>query len=499
MRRLDSPRGHRQATLPGPGRAIGVDLGTQGVRVVLVDHDGLVVSRAHESWALDGADSVFHEQDPEMWWEATLRCVQAALCGHALADQVFLSVAATSGTLVTTDASRNPLRPAIMWNDKRSSREAGEANDALRGSELAKWCVFRPTFTLPKALWVRRNEPDVWRRARHLFSAGDWLVARLSGGAIVSDYTNALKWGYDLHRLRWPEAIEELGVARGTLQEVVAPGTPVAQLSPALASVLGLPRRTTIVAGLTDASAAQIAAGVVDEGRWVTTIGTGLSIKGVTATRLGDDSGAVYSHRRWDRGWIPTATSHCGADSITRRFPGADLAALTREASTLRFSSVLVLPLTTVGEFFPFWSPDARGFEVGKPASVADRFRGFLEGLAYIERLGMERLADLGVAALGPQVTMGGGAVNTEWMRLRASILGRPVTTPTEASSAFGVALVALAASPTAITELVIATVQHTTLIEPETQAQHDYESRYGAFLEELGDRGYFRAPAVQG
>jgi sugar (pentulose or hexulose) kinase len=242
---------------------------------------------------------------------------------------------------------------------------------------------------------------------------------------------------------------------------------------------------------MTDANASQVASGAVDKGSWVTTIGTGLSIKGTSDQKIQNEINQVYSHRHWDRGWIPSATSHCGADAIGVRFNGQNMAQLSHAAAQLPMSSVLVLPLATVGEFFPFHAPSARGFELGSSAGPGDLFRGYLEGVAFIERLALERLEDLGADVRGPQVTMGGGALNTLWMNLRASVLGRPVLRAEETSAAFGASLIALAANPKEISRTARRLVRYNYEAEPHPIESGLYHSRYEQFLDELKLQGY--------
>jgi sugar (pentulose or hexulose) kinase len=475
---------------------MGIDVGTQGVRVIVAGSTGRVYARAHEAWPLQPGDSDYREQNPAAWWDAIKRCVRRAVSEISEPSSLVVSVTATSGTLVLADANMLPVRPAIMWNDKRARTEARSANEAFEKGGVSGAAVFRPTSALPKAMWVRSHEPDVWEQVRHVLSAGDWILARLRRTVAVTDYTNALKFGYDLEVLRWPGAIEGLGIPHSYLPTVVRPGTALGQVSPAVCEELDLPKDTTVIAGVTDANAAQVAAGAVDPGDWVTTIGTGLSIKGVSAVRLDESNGSLYSHRHWASGWIPSATSHCGTDSIGLRFPGANLAELTAKGRVNSPSSVLVLPLATVGEFFPFHAPQAQGFEVGRPTSQADLFRGYLEGIAYIERLSMERMGQMGAPATGTQLTMGGGAANTDWIRLRATVLGRSVARPVETSSAFGAAIIALAASPERISATAKRMVTVESQSDPEDGLMGMYEDRYFEFIEELSARGYIDSAA---
>lgn len=459
---------------------LGIDLGTQGVRVEALSRDGATLADARRGWSITAGD--LQEQDPATWWDAMLQAVRevaAAVPGRIQA----LSVAATSGTLVLADEHLQPVRPAILWHDKRAVREAARAAEVLGENAI------RPGFTLAKAMWVREHEPEAWARTRWVLSAGDWMLARLTGAAPVTDPTNALKTGADLDELVWPTSLEACGIDRATLPSIVPTGSLIGTISEAVQAATGLPPETTVHAGVTDANAAQIAAGVVDVGDWVTTIGTGLSIKGVTRSRIRDDVGALYSHRHWSGGWIPSGTSHCGAESLATRFAGEDLQALTAAASEP--SDMLVLPLSARGEYFPFRNADATGFEVGAPRSRADHFRAYLEGIAFVERLAMERMAALGADVSGPQATMGGGAGNDTWMRIRATVLGRPTTRPANTSSAVGAAVIAAAADPARITASARAMVRPGAQFEPDAALTAHYDSRYAAWLHELASRGY--------
>lgn len=477
--------------------ALGIDVGTQGARVVIIDEIGTVRARAESGWPLQGDASDEREQDPADWLSAIVECVRSASAGVKANRITSISVAATSGTLVLTDANLVPLRPALMWNDKRARREADEANLAFRQHPPCGYVTaFRPTSTLPKALWVRRHESEVWARARHILSAGDWILAQLRGGEPRSDYTNVLKLGYDLETLEWPSVLEDnLGISPSLLPSVVAPGTELGPMTDAAAASFGFSHRPIVIAGMTDANAAQLAGGAVDEGSWLTTIGTGLSVKGVSRARLSSPDGALYSHRHWHEGWVPTATSHSGADSIATEFRGEDLNELTALAHQRELSSTIVLPLATVGEFFPFWAPTATGFVVGEPRDRGDLFRGFLEGIAFVEGLIMQRMVERGAAVIGAQLTMGGGASNTAWMAIRANILGRPVARPKETSSAFGAAIIALAGDPALIAQTADATVRLDLVVEPDSAGVARYAERHGEWLQQLAQRGYLDEP----
>src|SRR6218665_883215 len=216
IRRLSSPVSGRSCTTGrrrrvgvrcyfDGGVALGIDGGTQGPRVIVAERGGRVLASARRTWPLQDDDEDKREQDPEEWWRAVVSCLRevTSLLGRVSVGAV--SVAATSGTLVLADDRMRPVRPAMMWNDKRAKLEVDIVNNELR-EEIST--AFQPGFTLPKALWVARHEPEIWRAARHVLTAGDWLLCRLTGLAPVSDFTNVFKSGYDLRNNRWPEGLD---------------------------------------------------------------------------------------------------------------------------------------------------------------------------------------------------------------------------------------------------------------------------------------------------
>src|SRR6218665_14555 len=267
------------------GVAIGIDVGTQGARVIVAERGGRVLASARRTWPLqdddedkreqdpeeggvmvgEGGGGVFasarrtwplqdddedkREQDPEEWWRAVVSCLRevTSLLGRVSVGAV--SVAATSGTLVLADDRMRPVRPAMMWNDKRAKLEVDIVNNELR-EEIST--AFQPGFTLPNALCVARHDPEIWRAARHVLTAGDWLLCRLTGLAPVSDFTNVFKSGYDLRNNRWPEGLDRLGFPCDRFPRVVASGTDIGPLSPQVVADTGLSSETRVVAGITD-------------------------------------------------------------------------------------------------------------------------------------------------------------------------------------------------------------------------------------------------------
>ncbi|MFA6112281.1 MAG: FGGY family carbohydrate kinase, partial [Candidatus Latescibacterota bacterium] len=335
---------------------IGVDLGTSGVRALGVRADGRVV--AGESASLDAARVTNaagrHEQEPRVWWEVTAEVLQrltASLRQAGYPDETWagLAVDGTSGTLVCLDRDGVPLRPAIMYNDARSGIEA-EALNALAPEFCDRLGYrFAASYALAKIEWVRCHEPEIFGRTVRFLHQGDWLEGCLCGEYRVSDYSNALKTGYDLIEEDWPSWLDRLPGVRERLPEVVAPGTRVGSVSAAAASATGLPAGLPVMTGATDGTAACLASGVRRPGDYNTTLGTTLVFKGVSQ-RLGrHPQGLVYSHKLPGGLWLPGAASNTGGEWIEAGYPGADLAALDRAAARLLPTACLAYPLTRQG------------------------------------------------------------------------------------------------------------------------------------------------------
>jgi sugar (pentulose or hexulose) kinase len=423
---------------------LGIDLGTQSVRVVLVEEDGTVASAASAPLISVRSEEVRHEQDPEEWWEAVGRAASEATGGLDGVEVAGLAICSTSGTTLLADGEGYALTPAIMYNDGRASEEARLAQEA--GEEVWDSLGYRisGSYALPRLVWLLghgRGEGAV-----RMMHQADFVASKLAGGPVATDWSHALKTGWDLINERWPEELmERLGVPVELLPPVVRPGTRIGEVGSAASEHTGIPAGTPIRAGMTDSCAAQIAAGALDEGSWNSVIGTTLALKGVTPKLLRDPGGVVYCHRHPDGGWLPGGASSTGAGVIPQMFPGADLDDLNEGAARRGPSTAVFYPLASKGERFPFVDPEARSFWVGEAEDEADRFRAVLEGVAFVERLCFVHLESLGASVAGPVNSTGGGAKSRLWSQLRADVLGVSVVVPCSSEGSVGMAILARA------------------------------------------------------
>jgi sugar (pentulose or hexulose) kinase len=480
---------------------IGIDVGTQGARVVASDPAGAVLAQAERSFPRDAVTALpagWFEQDPNAWWSATagsLREVTAALAAQGIRPEAVrgVSVTSTSGTVVAVDGAGNALGSALMYNDRRSEAEAREVGVAGAALAAKLGYGFASSFALPKILWLRKHDPARFRAARRMLSPTDFIVGRLSGVFDVTDYTNALKTGYDLLDQRWPGFISDaLGLPAGLFPRVVAPGAPIGAVS---AATCGLAAGTPVLAGMTDGCASQVSTGAIAPGQWNSTLGTTLVIKGVTRQLLRDPQGRVYCHRHPDGHWLPGGASNTGGECITQRFGDRRATELEARVRTLPPTGVLVYPLLKPGERFPFVDPAATGFALGDTSNEAVHYLAHLEGVASVERLAYEVLAELG-AVVGDTIHVAGGASKSAaWLQVRADLLGKALHVPAAGGGAMGAAI--LAAAGTVHRGLVPAAqamVRIERTIEPRPDQRSAYNAQYARFRAELVRRGHLRA-----
>lgn len=495
-------------SLPTAPLVLGIDLGTSGVRAMICSVAGEVVAGASVPLvagrlAADGMPTLlpqdakdgYREQSPDAWWEAVRQATHAAIEQARLArgaplELVGVCVDGTSGTIVAVDAANRPTRAAIMYNDARSTAEAAELNRPA-GEHCAKLGYrFDASYALAKILWIARREPDVWTRTARVVHQADYIVGRLSGDFSITDYSNALKTGFDLIDDCWPAWLSQFAGITERLPRVVAPATAISAISPSAAEATGIPPGVAVFAGATDGVAACLASGLRNFGDYSTTLGTTLVFKGMSQRIVQDPNGLIYSHKLPGGAWLPGAASNTGAAWITNWFAGEDPQALDLRAATFLPGRVLAYPLVGRGERFPIVAPKITGFVTPETSDTAERFAACLVGTAMIERLSYHTM-DLACAPTGGAVySTGGGSRSDVWTQCRADATGRLFHRPATPESAFGSAILAAAGAHFGdLGEAIRSMVRVERTFEPDQTRIAAYDDLYGQFVEELSRR----------
>jgi D-ribulokinase len=404
--------------------SIGIDFGTSGARLVAIDTDRNVLW-----WGT-------RELSVGTWREtlfASIREVPPAI--KQLVNRI--AIDGTSSTVLLCDAQGQMVGEPILYNDDRGKTELVR----LRAFVPAGQLVLSATSSLAK-LYSLVSQPQRLDRARYFLHQSDWLAAQLHGKLGVSDYHNALKLGYDVESLCYPDWLDRHPY-RPLLPQVLAPGTQIGKVLPQVALELGLAADCVVCAGTTDSIAAFIASTASTPGSAVTSLGSTLVIKLLSQKRVENIRYGIYSHR-WGDLWLVGGASNTGGAVLRHFFSDAELVSLSQEIDPDLPSELDYYPLLTPGDRFPINDPNLPPRLTPRPDRDSDFLHGLLTGIAKIEARGYQLLAELGATPLTAIQTAGGGANNPTWTKIRQRYLPVPILISQHQEAAYGTALLAI-------------------------------------------------------
>ena len=407
--------------------AVGIDLGTSGVRAVAIDGGVTIVA---EGRAAITADS---RRDPVSIWSAVTSALDMLCAAVDPRDIAAIAVDGTSGTIIPTDMSGAPIGLATLYNDKAEAASVARVSAAAPADSPARG----QSSPLARML-DRASLPGL---AGFLHEA-DWITHRLGAPYGVSDANNALKSGYDPREGHWPAWIATAGLDLALLPGVVEPGTPVGHVGMDIATRFGFSPETRLVAGTTDGCASFLATGADTAGDGVSALGSTLTVKLLSERPVSAPAFGIYSHRLLGC-FLPGGASNAGAAVLTRFFTPDQLAALSARIDPTRDSGLDYYPLPAPGERFPVNDPALLPRLDPRPDDDARFLHGLLEGLARIEAGAYRRLAELGAPPVRRVLSVGGGAANPVWTALRARIIGVEVAAAAHTEAAYGAARLA--------------------------------------------------------
>lgn len=419
------------------GLALGIDLGTSGVRSAVIDAEGAVLAMARGSYG----DDAQARRDPAAWWRAVTACLDAQMqalrdAGHDPATIGAIAVDGTSGSVVLTDAALMPVTRALMYDDAGLDAEAALIAACAPAQHIARG----PGSALARAL--RLVAEDQGGRAAHLLHQADFIAARLMDRGGMTDLNNALKTGIDPVTGAWPDWLGGLPLPARLLPVARPPGAPVARVAPAIAARFGLSGAAMVHAGTTDSIAAFLAAAAPMPGAAVTSLGTTLAVKLYSDRRIDAPEMGLYAHRLGN-GWLLGGASNTGGGVLLSLFNPAELDGLSARIAPNVESPLDYYPLLRPGERFPVNDPALPPRMAPRPPDDVAFLHGLFEGMARIERRAYEILAERGAPRPTRILTAGGGAANPVWSAIRARVLGIPVVAAEMPEAAVGCAQLA--------------------------------------------------------
>ena len=501
---------------------LGLDVGTQSLRAAIVDLRGRTVAYGVASIDTTYPRPTWAEQDPEQWWAAARTAVGKALVeGNVRSDQVAgLGLSCTACTVLACAADGSPLRKSLLWMDQRAHREAAEI--AATGDPVLRYVSGRvsPEWMLPKALWLKRNEPDLYHRAGRIVEGTDWLMHRLTGDWTLSLNHVAVKWNYARPDGGWPRAMMAAVGLDDLLDKWPARIVPLGQgggtLAPDAAAWLGLATGTPVAQGGIDAYLGMLGLGATGDGDVAVVIGSSTCHLAQSAAGVfGSGAAGCYPDATVEGLYTleagQTATGSI-LDWYRRHFAGREQAEADRRgvnvyevldaqaAATPPGADGLVVRDDWQGNRSPHKDPLARGAILGLslahgPGHV---FRALYEATACGTRQILEDAAAHGLR-VGRIVLGGGGCKSALWLQIHADILGRPVHLTREPESCALGAAMAAAVGAGLFPDFAAAAVAMVALdrvVEPDPSNRAAYDALFATYRRAYGAiRGLIRGP----
>lgn len=426
-------------------RLLGIDIGTSGCKVLLIDETGRVLKSASAEYPLSVPQPLWSEQNPADWWEGVQKCLREI--GEPNPDAIGLT--GQMHGAVFLDESDEVIRPAILWNDQRTSAECAEI-DSVVGAERVREITRNPPLTgfqLPKLLWLRRHEPSAFARVRSVLLPKDYIRFKLTGQK-MAEVSDASGTGiFDVGRRTWSlEMMQDLGLDPSLFPSCVESF----EVTGSTLSFEFLNQGIPVVGGGGDQAAGAVGTGAVVKGIVSVSLGTSGVVFTSVDTSSYDPNGAAHTFCHANGGWhVMGVMLSCGGAVRWYRdtfCAGQSYDDITTEAASAPpgADGLTFLPYLT-GERTPHNDPNARAAWAGATLAHSRRHfsRALFEGVSFGLLDGMNALRALGAEVAQIRVT-GGGAKSQFWLGLLADLFGAPCTTlESDEGPAFGAAILA--------------------------------------------------------
>jgi xylulokinase len=469
---------------------LGIDVGTSGVKAVLMDGNDRIVAQASAPLTVERLQPLWSEQDPDSWWRATV----AAVCALPEKQRSAVKAIGLSGQMhgaTLLDKTDKPLRPAILWNDGRSEEECSELERLEPRSREITGNLAMPGFTAPKLLWVRRHEPDVFRRTETVLLPKDYVRLKLTGekASDMSDAAGTL-W-LDVGKRDWSDAmLRATDLKRSNMPRLYEGNAPTGKLRADAARQLGIPA-VVVAGGGGDNAASAAGLGVVAPGQAFLSLGTSGVLFVVTDKFRPNPTKAAHAFchclpQRWHQMSV-ILTAAAALDWVTQLagFKNVVEAAAAAEARGMLPQTPIYLPYLS-GERTPHNDPYARGvfFGLTSETTGADLVHAVLEGVALAFADGMDALLESG-GEIGDISVTGGGARLPYWGRILASAIDHPLTYREggEVGAASGAARLGRLASTGENPDKVCVAPPVTRIVEPEAAFKDQMTRRRPLFV----------------
>lgn len=471
---------------------IGIDLGTSAVKLLLMAADGKIEKVVSKEYPLSFPHPGWSEQNPEDWWNAvaegltelTAECDKAQVAGISFGGQMH--------GLVILDDQDAVIRPAILWNDGRTTQECDYLNKVIGKDKLSEYTanISFTGFTAPKILWIKNKEPENFARIKKIMLPKDYIAYQLSGSFCtdVSDASGMLL--FDVKNKRWSKEMTEIcGITEDQLATIYESADVVGTLKPELAVKFGLSEAVKIAAGAGDNAAAAVGTGTVGDGMCNISLGTSGTIF-ISSKEFGvDKNNALHAFAHADghyhlMGCMLSAAS-CNKWWMETIIGTNDYGKEQADINKLGENNIYFLPYL-MGERSPLNDPYARGTFIGLTMDTtrADMTQAVLEGVAFAIRDSFEVARSLGIHIERSKIC-GGGAKSPLWKKMIANILNIKIDViESEEGPGYGGAMLAAVACGEYATvgEAADKLVKIVDTVIPTPELVEKYETKYRKF-----------------
>lgn len=471
---------------------IGIDLGTSGVKLLLVESNGNILAEITENYPIFHLYPEWSEQNPENWWDAVIMGIKKLFKGQNAKDVQSISFAGQMHGLVALDEKGSVIRPCILLNDGRTEKQTKYLNEIIGKDKLSEYTgnIAFAGFTAPKILWLKENEPRNYERIAKILLPKDF-IAFMFTGKYCTDYSDASGMLLlDVKNRRWSKEMCAIcGVKQSQLSELHESYEPIGTILPELAQKLGLSEKVRVVIGAGDNAAAAIGNGTIGKGKCNISLGTSGTIFLSSDKFTVDNKNALHSFCHADGGWhlmgcILSAAS-CRKWWLEDILGTKNYVKDENEVVIADTDGLIFLPYLC-GERSPHNDVNAKGVFIGLTSTTtkAQMSRAVLEGVAFALRDCLEVAKANGIK-VNETTICGGGAKSKVWCEIMANVLNLPVTIPqTEHGPSFGAAILAMigcgeyANEKTAVNELVVGGDE----ILPQMDEIEKYNEKYRIF-----------------
>ncbi|MDD2426693.1 MAG: xylulokinase [Eubacteriales bacterium] len=472
---------------------VGIDIGTSSAKLLLMDENGAVLDTESRSYAISYPASGWSEQNPEDWFDAIIDGLHSLLSKHKKEDVRAISFAGQMHSLVTLDDNDGVIRPAILWNDLRTTEETNFLNYEIGEATLVQETgnIAFAGFTAPKLLWMKKHEPDLFSKIDKIMLPKDYIAYRFTGehSTDLSDASGTLL--FDVEKQKWSnEMLRIVGISEEKMPRVHKGSDVIATLRSDLAEELGLSQDVLVTAGAGDNAAAAVGTGTILPGRATVSLGTSGTIFVSTGQYLPLQNHAVHQFCHTDGSYhlmgcmlSAAAANEWWLENILERDYGLD----EYSRSDADKHDVYFLPYLS-GERSPHNDEEIRGAFVGlsMETSAAEMSKAVLEGVSFGLRDSVEIIRDLGFSLQDFGAT-GGGAKSFSWLQLLSDVFSaRVYTMEHEEGPGYGAAILAAVGAGVwdSVSDASTSLTRIKDVIEPDEKQSSYFNEKYKRFRE---------------